>query len=211
MFETELEKILKDEGACLVGFCQTGDENLPYAVSIAYKLSDSVLSTITNAPTMMYFQHYRIVNTKLDLLSLSALSFIESKGYRAFPVAASQSIEGTKGYFSHKEAAVKAGLGYIGRNCLLITKEYGSKIRLATVLTDMPLSPQRERVEFSCGDCNLCVSACPAGAISGKQPSTNREDFFDATLCSTHMKKAYQHIGRGSVCGICIKVCPKNK
>ena len=193
MFETELERILKGEGASLVGFCALENAPLPYAVSIAYKLSDSVLSTIENAPSKMYFQHYRIVNTKLDLLSLTALSFIESKGYKAFPVAASQSIDKTVGFFSHKEAAVMSGLGYIGRNCLLITPEYGSKIRLATVLTDMPLSPQREKIPFSCGECRLCVSACPAGAISGKQPSKNREEFFDATVCSEFMKKEFQH------------------
>ena len=211
MFESELENLLKSEGASLVGFCELKNAPMPYAVSIAYKLSDSILSTIDGAPTQMYYQHYRIVNTKLDLLSLSALSFIESKGYKAFPVAASQSISGTVGYFSHKEAAVLAGLGYVGRNCLLITPEYGSKIRLATVLTDMPLTAQREKVPFSCGQCNLCVSACPAGAISGKEPSTDREEFFDASLCSNFMKKNYQHIGRGSVCGLCIKACPKNK
>ena len=213
MFETELDQILKAEGASLVGFCKLDKpvNGLSYAVSIGYKLRDSILSTISDKPTMMYFQHYRIVNTKLDLLALDALTFIENKGYKVFPVAASQSTGEYTGFFQHKTAAVKSGLGYLGRNCLLITPQYGSKVRFCTVLTDMPLECQSELVPFSCGECRACVTACPAGAISGKTPSEsmNRDEFFDAGLCSKYMKN-FHDIGRGSVCGLCIKACPKN-
>ena len=213
MIETEISQKLKADGATLVGFCELDNPvgEMKYAVSIGYKLSDSILSTISDKPTMMYFQHYRIVNTKLDLLALDVLNFIEGKGYKAFPVAASQSTGQYTGYFQHKTVAVKSGLGYVGRNCLLITPEYGSKVRFCTVLTDMPLVRQNDLVPFSCGECKACVTACPAGAISGKIPgeSMNRDEFFDARLCSEYMKN-FKDIGRGSVCGLCIKACPKN-
>lgn len=215
MFEKELTELLKSEGAALAGFCSLESAPgapFPFAVSIVVKLSDSILKTIDNAPTMPYFQHYRAVNYKLDSLALSAVKFIEDRGYAAFPVAASQSVSKYAGYFPHKTAAVLSGLGYIGRNCLLITPEYGSKVRLATVLTDMPLSPLSERVPFSCGDCRICVNACPAGAVSGREYADGdaREDFFDAEKCS-HYMKSFKDIGRGAVCGVCIKVCPKNR
>ncbi len=216
MYEKELHDVLIGEGADLAGFCCLKDVKnapFPYAVSVAYKLSDSVLKTIDGAPSKMYFQHYRTVNTKLDLIALRAVKFIEKKGFQAFPVAASQSVAGRfYGYFPHKTAAVLSGLGYIGRNCLLITPEYGSKVRLATVLTDMPLSPLSPLKEFDCGGCLACVAACPAGAISGKPPSLSgtREDFFDAEKCSDFMK-TFKDVGRGAVCGLCIKACPKNK
>ena len=195
MFEKELTELLKSEGAALAGFCSLESAPgapFPFAVSVVVKLSDSILKTIDNAPTMPYFQHYRAVNYKLDSLALSAVKFIEDRGY--------------------KTAAVLSGLGYIGRNCLLITPEYGSKVRLATVLTDMPLSPLSERVPFSCGDCRICVNACPAGAVSGREYADGdaREDFFDAEKCS-HYMKSFKDIGRGAVCGVCIKVCPKNR
>ncbi len=216
MYEKELYDVLIEEGADLAGFCCLKDVKnapFPYAVSVAYKLSDSVLKTIDGAPSKMYFQHYRTVNTKLDLIALRAVKFIEQKGFQAFPVAASQSVSGRYyGYFPHKTAAVLSGLGYVGRNCLLITPEYGSKVRLATVLTDMPLEPQRKQAEFACKECRACVSACPAGAISGLTPSPSgaREDFFDAEKCSEFMK-TFKDVGRGAVCGLCIKACPKNK
>lgn len=214
MFEKEIEETLIANGASLVGFCSLESvvgAPFPYAVTIAYKLSDAILRTIGDAPTMPYFQHYRAVNAKLDQLALDCTRFIESKGYDAFPVAASQSTGQYRGYFPHKTGAVLSGLGYIGRNCLLITPEYGSKIRLATVLTDMPLERRRELVPFSCGECRACVTACKAGAISGKayDPDEGREGFFDAEKCSEYMK-TFKNIGRGAVCGLCIKACPKN-
>lgn len=222
MKEREIENLLISGGACLVGFSDIGESpiknqpQLRYAVTIVYKLSNAVLKTIEERPTMAYFQHYRAVNAKLDSLALDAVRYIEEQGFNAFPIAASQSTNDDKsayrGIFAHKTGACLSGVGYIGKNALLYTKEYGSKVRLATVLTDMPLERQRDIIVGGCGDCEVCKKACPAGAISGLnyEVGMQREDFFDAEKCSSNMK-TYKDIGRGAVCGICIKVCPKNK
>lgn len=222
MFEDKLTELLTNGGASLVGFSNIGESpienqpNLVYAITLVYKLSDAVLKTIENRPSMAYFQHYRAVNAKLDSLCLDAIRFIENQGYNAFPIAASQSTNDDKsayrGIFAHKTGACLSGLGYIGKNALLYTKEFGSKVRLATVLTDMPLERQREIIKGGCGDCDICKKACPAGAISGinYEVGMNRDDFFSAEKCSNNMK-TYKDIGRGAVCGICIKVCPKNR
>ncbi len=223
MLELEIEELLLKNGADLVGFFKLekspieSNEGLIYGVTIARKLSDAVLKTITTRPTISYFQHYRMTNTKLDLLSLDLISFLEKNGYEAFPIAASQSDNSNgkdlyKGVFQHKTGARLSGLGFIGKSGLLLTKEYGSKVRFATVLTNLPLSPKREIIENACGNCNICVKACPGGAISGivYKEGMAREDFFDAEKCSSNMK-TYKDVGRGAVCGICIKVCPYNK
>ena len=137
-------------------------------------------------------------------------------GYSAFPIPASQSTAENKelyeGLFQHKTPARLSGLGFIGKSGLFISKEYGSKIRLATVLTNAPFESDNKPIESMCKGCNLCVLACPAGAISGKEyvEGMMREEFFSAEKCSHNMKN-YKDIGRGAVCGICIKVCPFNK
>ena len=100
-------------------------------------------------------------------------------------------------------------------DCPLSTSSFSSgssKVRLATVLTDMPLESKRERLECLCGSCTICRDACPAGAISGEiyVPGAPRDTIFDARKCSEHMK-TYKDIGRGAVCGICMSVCPYNK
>ena len=222
MFEQELKNILKRNGATLVGFSDLGEKASPefphlrYAVTIVRRLSDTVVETINGKPTIMYFHHYRTTNTKLDLLALDAVDFIESHGYSALPIAASQSTNTDKdayrGVFSHKTAAVVSGLGFIGKNALFITPEYGSKIRLATVLTDMPLSAELPIMEGGCGSCEICKNACPAKAITGNNYvyGNARDTIFDARRCSEHMK-TYKDIGRGAVCGICMRVCPHNQ
>lgn len=222
MNELILKEKLINLGADLVGFSHIerspilNQNDLCYAVSIAVKLPDAVLKTIDKKPTMEYFHEYRTANALLDRLSFLLSREIEKLGFLAFPIAASQSTADDKssyrGTFSHKLAARLAGLGYIGKSGLFISDDYGSKIRLATVLTNMPLSPDRPLSVNRCGDCDICVKACPAGAISGVeyQVGMPREDIFSAEKCSNHMKN-YKDIGRGSVCGLCIKACPKNR
>jgi len=222
MFEKEIENMLLSRGASLVGFSCVESSPSPdfpeykYAVTIARKLSDTVVDTIDGAPTMSYFQHYRITNTKLDLLALDAVDFIESRGFRALPVAASQSTPYAKGeyrgIFPHKTGALLSGLGYIGKNGLLITEEFGPRVRFSTVLTDMPLKAQRDIINDGCGACRICKNACPSGAITGENyvVGAPRDSVIDAAKCSEHMK-TYKDIGRGAVCGVCVSVCPKGK
>ena len=224
VMNTQLQQNLKtlayDLGADLVGFCELpsapipSNQNLRYAVSIAVKLADGVLQTIDGAPTFAYFQHYRTANSLLDAVAFRLAREVEKAGYTALPVAASQSLgknEPYRGLVPHKTVASLAGLGFVGKSGLFLSTQFGSKIRLATVLTDMPLQAELPVIENGCGDCTLCKTACPAGAIFGEKPTTDGERNFDPEKCSTYMKKHFQDIGRGSVCGVCIKVCPKNK
>ena len=216
----QLTKIAQNLGADLVGFCDLGVSpvkklpTLRYGVSIAVKLSDAVLKTIENAPSFVYFQHYRTANTLLDSIAFRLAQTIEKQGFLAMPIAASQSLgkhNPYAGVVSHKTVAVLSGLGYVGKSGLFLSEKYGGKVRLATVLTDMPLQSELPIIENGCGECEICKNACPAGAIFGEQPTTNGERNFDPEKCSRYMKEHFQDVGRGSVCGICMKVCPKNK
>ena len=204
-----------------VGFCKHNltapyGLSLPYAVTVAVKLPDAVLKTINGKPTISYFHSYRTANAMLDDIAFKTARYIEKLGYDALTIGASQSTADDKssyrGLFSHKIGARLSGLGFIGKSGLFISKNYGSKVRLVTVLTNMPLTPENAIIENGCGSCENCVKACPAGAISGivYKEGMLREDFFSAEKCSKNMKN-YNDIGRGSVCGICISVCPYNK
>ena len=201
-------------GVCSLGFSPIKNQNgLKYAVTIAVKLPYAVLKSIENRPAIAYFHEYRTANAFLDNSTFKISRFIEKLGYLAFPIAASQSLPESdySSLFSHKHSARLAGLGFIGKSGLFISKEFGSKIRLATILTDMPLESENPIIENGCGNCDKCVKACPAGAISGKiyREGMAREEFFSAEKCSHNMKN-YKDIGRGAVCGICIRVCPYN-
>ncbi len=220
MTQKELEEFLLQEGAAFVGGCLLpaspikNQPHLCYAFSFGVKLSDAILKTVEDKPSYAYFQHYRTANALLDSLAFRLAQKLEQAGYQAFPVAASQS-QGKenpyRGVYAHKTAAVLSGLGFVGKSGLFLSNDYGSKVRLATVLTDMPLQNKLPVIENGCGECNACVKACPAGAIYGNLPTADGERNFDAEKCSRYMKEKFQDVGRGSVCGVCIRVCPKNK
>lgn len=213
-----MENIIKDflinHGAGQVGFCRLETENefgLSFAVSYTIPLSDAIIDCITDAPTHTYFHHYRSVNALIDSLSLRCGRMLAQKGYRYAPIPASQSVNGLQGIFSHKYAACLAGLGAVGKSGLFLSSENGPRVRLGTILTDYPFEVKNAEPVCPCGECNLCAHACPAMAITGEQwrPDGVREDIIDARACSNYMKEKFQRIGRGSVCGICMRVCPK--
>lgn len=211
-----IQAFLQNHGAGQVGFCHLPQENpfhLSYAVSYTIPLSNRIVDSIDSAPTHTYFHHYRSVNSYIDHLSLRVGMMLQEAGYQYVPVPASQSVEGLQGIFSHKYAATLAGLGAVGKSGLFLSDRHGPRIRLGTVLTDCIFETKTFKPVCPCGDCRLCASACPAMAIAGNpwEPDAPREDIIDAKACSQYMKQHFQHIGRGSVCGICMQICPKGK
>jgi epoxyqueuosine reductase QueG len=112
----------------------------------------------------------------------------------------------------HKTVAVSSGLGWIGKSALFLTEEYGSALRLISVLTDAPLECNEPITASKCGNCTLCEKACPGHAISGQlwKPELDREDYFDAMACRKKAREiAANSIDRKiTLCGKCIEVCP---
>lgn len=217
----ELKTFINSLGVSFIGFSDVGNDlpdNLkkyPFAVTCGIKLSDAIIDEIDDKPTFTYFNHYRSVNALIDQILLRTVLYLENKGYKAYSIAASQSIPTASlphsGMFQHKTGAVKSGLGWIGKSGLFIHKEFGPAVRLGTVLTDMQLPAENELLGSRCGACNKCVSACPAYALTGREweIGSSRDEIVDARACSEYMSEKFKNIGRGSVCGICIKVCPR--
>jgi len=115
--------------------------------------------------------------------------------------------------FPHKSAAVLAGLGWIGKNCLLVTPEFGPRVRLATILIGCELPPGTPMTESLCGACASCVAACPGGFITGLtwRPGMPRERLLDAHGCNDFRENRRPHQGRKSECGRCLLVCPRGR
>jgi epoxyqueuosine reductase QueG len=109
----------------------------------------------------------------------------------------------------HIPLAVSAGLGELGKHGSLISKEFGPNVRLATVLTNMPLahdSPVDIGVEDLCLGCRRCTIDCPADAIIDQKQLVRGETkwYVDFDKCVPYFAKT---LG----CGICIEVCPWTK
>ncbi|OGQ00467.1 MAG: hypothetical protein A2Z51_04630 [Deltaproteobacteria bacterium RBG_19FT_COMBO_52_11] len=182
-------------------------QGLDRAVSLAFHLSDRILEDIVDGPTKLYFFHYQRVNILLDELALRVTNYIQDRGWEALPIPASQLIDWEKqwAHISHKHVAQRAGIGWIGRNNLLVSREFGSRQRLITVLTNMPLKVDSPSA-FGCGECYACLSSCPAKSIQEKP-----ED-FDHEGCYHQIKALVKAAGISqNICGICVKACRGKK
>lgn len=108
--------------------------------------------------------------------------------------------------------AQRAGLGFIGRNGLLITEEFGSYVYLGEIITNIDFVPDKE-VRFGCGDCTRCVDACPTDALLGDGRMNAKRCLSFQTQTKDYMPKEYRrkmgHVIYG--CDICQIVCPYNK
>ena len=223
IMRNKLEQIIIGMGASFVGFSNIYEKlperlkKYPYAITFGLRLSDAIIDEIEGSPTITYFNHYRSVNTLIDQVALRTLLLIQENGYNAYTIGASQSDPGASepysGVFPHKTGAVLSGMGWIGKNGLFIHKDYGPRVRLGTVLTDAEISCDNTVMESRCSACNRCVDACPAMALTGNawKPGAPRDTLVDARACSEYMNSNFKHIGRGSVCGVCIKVCSFNR
>lgn len=178
-----------------------------FALSLGTRISPGVLEDVETSPTRLYFHHYRTVNAFLDHVSLKITNFIQSKGFIAVPIPASHIIDWDKqtAHLSHRKLALMSGLGWIGRNNLLVNSKLGSQLRLSTILTDMPLKEDKPTKE-DCGLCFSCIKHCPAEAIKEKP-----ED-FDHIKCFEKLKEFQkQRMVDQYICGICVNVCKGNK
>lgn len=178
-------------------------QDLDKAVCLGVMLSHAALSEIEDSPTKLYFHHYRTVNMFLDQAALKLCNFIQKKGYSALAIPASQIVDWEKqvAHLSHKKLGVLAGLGWIGRNNLLVTKQLGSQFRLTTILTNMPVKTDKP-VKEDCGSCFLCVKICPAGAIK------NDPAGFDHIKCFEKLKDFQKRrLVDQYICGVCVNVC----
>ncbi|MDD2752016.1 MAG: 4Fe-4S binding protein [Candidatus Omnitrophica bacterium] len=177
------------------------------AISLGVRLSGGVLEEIKDAPTRLYFHHYRTANVYLDQAALKLCHYIERKDFLAIPIPASQIVDWQKqtGHLSHKHIGVLAGLGWIGRNNLLVNKKLGCHFRLVTILTDMPLKADQPTKE-SCAGCRECVEVCPAKAIK-----ENPADFAHL-VCFEKLKDFQkQRLTDQYICGVCVNACRGGK
>jgi epoxyqueuosine reductase QueG len=220
----ELEEALTQNltaiGAVLVGFADISElppqarRGLDSAVWFAVTLDPLIVRDMVDGPTKLYEVEYRAKNSLLGKLTQTATKIIRGFGFEARPrLATDEDIDwiDLTTPLPHKTVATRAGMGWIGKCGLLVTEEYGSAIRMATVLTDASFSWTQPIGYSMCGDCEACVQQCPAGAPTGEDwiKGMDRGEYYDAHACHDHILNITGSKGiRAKICGVCIAVCP---
>ena len=204
-------------GAALVGFADMSmDKNLiyPRAVSVAIPVPADIVQTLKTAPNKAYYNAYNEMNDRLNRIVTDGAKYLIDEGYHAVAMTTDAvQIDRDKwiSNFPHKTAATRAGLGWIGKNCLLVTQQYGSAVRLSSILTDAPLDTADAVTKTRCGSCTLCVKNCPAEALSGTswESGMARSKLFDEQKCyQKQVQIMTEQTGiKTDLCGKCFAVC----
>lgn len=167
------------------------------------------LPIVETAPSIYYHELYKIVNAMLDSKAYELANFLVEKGEGAIYLPRDAYgdikilIEKPFAFFSHKHAAYLAGLGSFGQNNVLLTPEYGPRVRFTSIFTTAVIEPTPLKMKDLCTRCLLCVKNCPVNAIprNGNFPPP-----LDKRSCAERSAKLRDEYR--SPCGICIKVCP---
>ncbi|MCD8030912.1 MAG: hypothetical protein LUF85_08875 [Bacteroides sp.] len=213
----KLKDILYASGAALVGIADMrtiSSSPLPYGVCVALPVPVPIIREIEEGPTLSYRHTYNSLNKQLNEMVTQGADFLISHQYRAIPVTTgyAQMDEQRRTPLPYKTVATQSGMGWIGKSCLLVTPQYGSAVRISTLLTDAPLMCDTPITESRCGTCEQCKIHCPAQALTGIlwKAGMKREELFDTETCVDVIKKRMkERIGiEGTLCGKCFVVCP---
>jgi epoxyqueuosine reductase len=207
--------------ADLTGLLDKKFSGFNYGISIGRRLDSSIVHSITAGPTMEYYSHYKQINEELALISGRISADLNARHIETInmpPTVSTEELDTT--YFktlrtdlSHKMVATRAGLGWIGKTDLLITRQFGPRLRLTSILLrDRVVSEMKPIDKSKCGACRICVDNCPAQAANGKawNIKIDREEFYDPWKCRNQCAE----FGRtrlsmnARVCGICVAACP---
>lgn len=178
---------------------------LPTGIAIAVHEDDALLDGLPMTDDRYRTSHYTEKIALAVALGDRMVARLKERGHRAHRLSHPPAIKATGLY---KMVARLAGLGWIGKNRLLITPDAGPRVALAAVLTDALLPPTAQApLPDGCGDCRLCLDVCPVKAFSPESfGETDSLEGFNTGLCAT-CRGVINPSGWGG-CGLCMKVCP---
>ena len=204
----DIKALARANGAALVGVTLLSDEtrfeefNDPYkyAISVAVPMDRESMAQTPSETSSTEIQH---IYREVGLIAIKLAEHIRSLGYPA--LACTNIVPGTT-VVLHVPIAIQAGLGQLGKHGSMITKEYGSNVRLATILTDLPLVPDEPvdlGVDDFCLNCKICTTNCPPHAIfETKQTVRGEEKWY------VNFDTCIPYFVANNSCAICIEVCP---
>ena len=127
------------------------------------------------------------------------------------PPVAQEDEKELRALFSFKTAAARAGIGWFGKNDVIITERYGPRVRLSAILIDGVFEYGRPFTESRCPDgCVRCVDICPCRALKNRRWTVDmdRSEIIDYQKCNRMRSAFIKKLGRKSACGLCLAACP---
>lgn len=214
----KIKDLATEKGANIVGIADLkllkGIFTYPKNLLDRYKYGVSV------AVNLEQYGHYDNTTEEkafayLEKIARYVEEYIRSQGFKSKIIPCDKRVrrEGTlywKGAISHKAVAKTAGLGWIGKSTLLVTPNFGPRVCLITILTDIPLVPNRPK-KNKCSTCKECINSCPINAlveIKFDYHPNKLEETFDVSKCGPYIEKTWD---MQNICWSCLLACPYGK
>ncbi len=144
--------------------------------------------------------HTEYLNGRLNRGVHELAAYFRHRGYRSLPLPAIAPTDQRflEGLLSYKHVAELAGMGKIGWHSMLITGQFGPRVRLACVITEAPVDPSPPAPEDLCTECGACIESCPAKAL--EVPAIGASYSMNKFSCRTYRQA-------GLTCSVCMRVC----
>ena len=192
----------------------------PFAITVGIAVSNTLADMLPEADDTIraiYKNHiYTVLANRLEAITSILAGSLQAEGCKAFtPPAGTVDIDRKRlaGIFSAKLAPHLAGLGWIGKSCMLITPQHGPRVIWGTVLADAPLQPTGTPMSPRCGTCRACADICPAKAYTGRNfdAAEPREARFNPHACLAYITRMGEQGCPTPVCGLCLAACPHGR
>ncbi len=173
------------------------------------------LPIVETAPSIFYHELYKTVNILLDSKAYEISNYLTERGYPSIYLPRDGYgdidilLKNPMAFFSHKHAAYLAGMGSFGENNVILTEEYGPRVRFTSIFTTAKIEGDIITGEDLCTHCHRCATECPVNAIKEVELTEESEESplpMNKIACANRSKKLRKNYT--SPCGICIKVCP---
>ncbi len=225
--QNEIIEHVERSGVDMVGFGpfdvlddvkKTGDGrfDLPNAICMAAELPLEAVREAKDGPSEALRESYKVANKKMMGAAAGIVEKLEAAGYSGRIVHPAERVdtENLVGPVSLKAVARSCGMGWIGKNGLMLTDRFGPRQRFLAILTDMPLLETPATRECECGDCRECIDNCAMKVLNDqtfRDRPPSRDSTIDWQRCGRFELKL---IGDGSrperACGKCMAYCPRS-
>ena len=214
MLENEIRQVFSEHPDIIYGF--TDISYSPYRESyhsaLVFAVPYGEQLTPDDYTEERFEQGIQTARSRLEIV-VAEIEMILQKHQTKYwipPVAQENEAE-LRALFSFKTAAAHAGIGWFGKNDVIITERYGPRVRLSAVLIDEKFTYGRPITAGRCPEsCTKCIDICPCKALKNQQWTIekDRSEIIDYQKCNRMRSAFIRKLGRKSACGLCLAVCP---